>query len=355
MSIRCVVVLDFIDLFPLLLLALFLPGIKPLRKKGEMNENYLSLQTGNVLKGLFAVVVVFHHLSQETTGGLLLPQFGYVGYLAVSVFFFLSGYGLQKSNMASVHYKDRFLQKRLPKILLPYLAMTLLYWLYIAVGGTVYSVASVLRAIGKGDPIVSYSWYVICICYFYVAFWLFMLICGKWPGLMVLCTGIWCAAYAIICKQLNYGSWWFNSSHLLVLGVFWAAFEPQILCFVKKHYSLLLPLAVLISLITFAASAENMINLPLVMASAVAFVLSVLLLLLKIDLRSCIFSFLGKISLEIYLLHGFLMLILRSYIFYIENEFLWCVGVIVGSVLSAWIMHWFFSVIMKIPAAVRKR
>ena len=123
--------MEWADLLALLLLILPLVGMKPVCGTNRMNEEYLSLNTGKSLRGLFAIAIVLHHLSQEATrtGGYLFRHFAYTGYLYVAFFFFLSGYGLQKSYIASENYKNGFLQKRLPKILLPYAIVALLYWI----------------------------------------------------------------------------------------------------------------------------------------------------------------------------------------------------------------------------------
>ncbi len=98
--------IEIIDLLPivLLLLLLLLLKAKAVRPLSGFNEDYLSLDTGKALRGFFALVVVFHHLAQQTETGLLFHRFTHAGYLCVAVFFFLSGYGLQRSHMNSPRY-----------------------------------------------------------------------------------------------------------------------------------------------------------------------------------------------------------------------------------------------------------
>ena len=84
------------------------------------------------LRGILVLLIVLHHLSGVTSfPGLspsfrmLVSQFTFFGGGAVSMFFFISGYGL----MASLHkkgkiYLDSFYKKRFLKLLPPLLIAT---------------------------------------------------------------------------------------------------------------------------------------------------------------------------------------------------------------------------------------
>lgn len=52
------------------------------------NESYLDLEQTQILRGIFAVVIVFHHISLCTNSGFLFKCFSGVGYLSVGMFFF---------------------------------------------------------------------------------------------------------------------------------------------------------------------------------------------------------------------------------------------------------------------------
>lgn len=351
-----------LDLFPLLLLILFLIGVRPIQKntslgpEGTVNQSYLSKEMGNAWRGLFAIVVLLHHLSQRTDPGLAFRLFRPAGYLAVAVFFFFSGYGLQKSHMASENYQNKFLQKRLLKILLPYAFVTLLYWVLFAVNGTVFSLKDVALSLVNGDPIAFASWYILSICYFYVVYWLFMLTCKRRFNLMVLCAALYFVVYAILCRVFGYDEWWYNASHLLVLGMLWATHEQRILHVIAKRYYLLAGCTLVGFLASFGALYADLLTglmweLVLSWISAALFVGMVLLVSMKIRIQNPILQFLGKISMEIYLIHGLFMRGLRSELLRVENDFLWACLIIVGSVLLGWgfnkLCSWAFRPISK--------
>ena len=155
------VVLLFVALFKIKL-------IMPLK---NFNDEFMSVKNCNSYKGFFALIVIMHHISQRISNGFLPPDFTRVGYLAVAVFLFLSGYGLQKQNISKPGYSNGFLLKRIPSILIPYIIMTVIYWLIYALLGDVRSLGTIWHNfIANGDPIVWFSWYVVCILYFYIAF-----------------------------------------------------------------------------------------------------------------------------------------------------------------------------------------
>ena len=346
--------LSVIDVFPIALLALFIYGMKPVVPITIHNSDYISINTGKCLRGLLSLTVIFHHLAQRTTEGLLFHQFTRVGFLAVAMFFFFSGYGLQKSYIASSDYKKRFLLRRIPPVLFPYVVVTVLFWAMYAIDGQVYSIKEIILAIINGSPLGSFSWYIINILVFYIAFWLLMNLFGTSYRGMIVGACVWYVLYAVFCIKMGYGSWWYNTSELLIVGMFWATYEETILNFVHKHYKFFTPLvwSLFIFLFLFRRSLVNIIgikgiSLILPMMCAVLFVLSVLLFAMKFEIGNPILTFLGKISLEVYLVQGLFIRGLRTNTIYIQNEALWSLLTVLGSVVFGAILNYLLGIPLK--------
>ncbi|MBR1431520.1 acyltransferase family protein [Ruminococcus sp.] len=251
-----------LDILPVALLIIILYGIRPVKPFSSFNSEYFSKKTGNYLRGILSLVIIFHHLAQETAAGVLFHGFSRVGSLVVAMFFFISGFGLQKSSMKSENYKKNYLTRRIVPILVPYAIATALFWAFNVLEGRIYSAVDVLKAIAVGEPIVSYSWYIISILVFYVVFLIIIHICGKKYSLIIFFTCIWIVIYTFLCKVLHYGSWWYYSIHLIVVGMLWATFEEQILNFIKAHYKIVTPIilsifAVLVYLLINGTLAKN--------------------------------------------------------------------------------------------------
>ena len=221
------------ELLPVLWIILLLASLKPVNE--EFNREYLSKKNCNQLRGFLALTILLYHTSQKTETGILLPWFSTFGYLAVSVFYFFSGYGLQKSYERNKDYKDWFLLKRLPKVVIPYLIAVILFWIMNnCLLGKDLSTKDVLKTFLSGHPIVTYSWYIISIVNYYVMFWLLMKICGNNKLTMLIGACVWHMAYIFLCWKMGYSTWWYSDGHLLIIGMAWAAYEDQILKFFCK-------------------------------------------------------------------------------------------------------------------------
>lgn len=346
---------NIIDILPLSLLILLFYGAKLIKPLPSLNREYLSLNTGKYYRGIFAIVVVFHHLTQQTTTGFIFREFQTVGFLAVSIFFFLSGYGLQKSYIAkSEHYNKGFLLKRIPTVLIPYLVFIVLYWLMYLIGGDFYSLKYIIVGIINGKPFVDNAWYILNILVFYFAYWILMKLCKKHHFLMILGGLIWYFLYFYYCIKQGYGEWWYNSSQLLIVGMFWATYEHIIIEILNKTYIIIAPIIwfsfILLyrkpeSIIEMIPSSYNMIIVTEI--TAILFALSVILFSLKIQIGNKILGFLGEISFEIYMAQGIFMQTLRSKFFYIENEFFWCIAVLTGTIIFSYFLHIILQLILK--------
>lgn len=335
------------DLLVLGLAIIILYGIQIIKPFSTLNKDYLSLESCNSFRGIFALVVVFHHLAQRTSGGLLFQLFRLVGYLAVAVFFFCSGYGLMKKHMSSPQYYKKFLLNRIPSILFPYLVITVIYWLLYAGAGNVYSAKQIMiSTFLKGSPIVSFSWYIIAILLFYIAFWLLMVLFKKHYGLMVVSACFLNLLYILFCCRLGYGSYWYNAAFAFCVGMFWAHKESDILKLLEKHFPIFAISVILFWIVCFFGKFVveiSAIHFAFQIASACLFSIIIVLFSMKFRVRSKIAHFLGTISLELYLVQGLPIMMFRNKVVYIQNELLWCSIVLLSSIALAMVFHALFN------------
>lgn len=143
-----------VDVIPLVFVLACLYGAKP--KKPLLRgiyPDYLSAGQGKALRGILSIVIVLHHLGQKNMGVVLLPVFAKIGYLATSVFFFLSGYGLMTQYMHRENYSRCFLRKRIGAVLVPYVLATLLCWAVYPLLGTPWTFGDILRGFREGRPL----------------------------------------------------------------------------------------------------------------------------------------------------------------------------------------------------------
>ncbi len=130
----------------------------------------LTKDVSTVLKGLSCLLIVLHHWCSHLVGmgyhnvilDLIALRGGVTG---VAVFFFLSSYGLARSQQNRKDSLKVFFSKRLVKVYIP-LVITNLLWLSVRYQGQglVHSILQVLNLIDKLDGV---TWFcnVIIICY----------------------------------------------------------------------------------------------------------------------------------------------------------------------------------------------
>ena len=338
---------DIIDLLPILLFALLFFGAKLATPFGTAfnTEGYLSKESGRYYRGLFAVIVLFHHLAQYTEKGMIFHKFYLVGYMAVAFFFFLSGYGLQKSFITKGDdYRNGYLSRRILPILLPYLFMTVIYWFAHLADGHLYSFSELISELRGGHPLVSHSWYIINILLFYFVFYILMSLFKGRYKIMIAGALCWNLLYTFFCIKLGFGEWWYNASHLLIVGMIWALYEKKITDVITKAYFFITPVIWIIFITLFLIKYYNVFDFPnfhIIIKFFIDFffVIGILLLFLKIEIGNKVLGFLGDISFEIYISQGLPQQFLRGNHINIENDFLYAVCVIISTIAIAYLLH----------------
>ncbi len=327
----------------ILFFALLLWGLR--RTKSE-KKVLISLEDGLSIRGISALMVLLAHLVLSTKNGILMPKF-YIygaGGLAVGLFFFLSGYGLQKQYLEKgASYRQSFLKRRLPSVLIPFALFAVLYWLVYYSLGKVYTFHDLISDIRMGIPFVAYSWFLIAILFFYLFFWIFMnLFREKHIHWMPVAACGWYCLYAFICIKLKYLIFWYDSAHLIPFGMFCAVYEEKILQVLKNKilYTVFLITAVLswiVSTYFYAYGFPMSIQLFYFLSLSRIFFFAVMFLLLqlKIENKNPVLRYVGKISLEVYLIHGLVFYLLRGDYCYLTNESLFCFLGLTGVMLAA--------------------
>lgn len=336
-----------VDLLVLFLMVLcLLPAEWNHPLAGSIRPDYLSPESGRSLRGLLSMGVLFHHMGQQKMGFVLLPLFSKIGYLLVSVFFFLSGYGLMCQHMAKERYRRSFFLRRLPTILLPYALATVLYALLYAVLGEPWSLRQILRGLVNGSPMVTASWYILCILLFYCVFGCLMWLCGRQFPRMLLGCGIFLAGYTLICRKLGYGSWWYNTAPVLLLGMTWAVYKRQIDDFLRRHFPAVFGGIAGLFLVVYGGKillnpylGDSFLPIGLTWLVAALFVCCVVLVLTQVRFSSPLLRRLGDISLEIYLYQFFFLQLLRSPVIFPKNDLVYVTMVLLCTLVTASLLH----------------
>lgn len=333
MSIRLIDVL-----FILMLFVIFWNG-KIIWSVKELNKDYLSIENVNALRGIMALGPVFMHVSNAVTCSKGILWWSTYGASVVAIFFFLSGFGLMKQHMTHDDYAKKFLTRRLPKIIIPYVIATGIYWIadfYFL--GFLYPIKGIFNAIWQGVPIVTYSWYVIHLSLFYLFFYALMKVFGKHYLGIAFGGVIYYIVTSLYFYSRGFGTQWYQTSLAIPVGLFWALYEKKIYSIMAKYYWVgLALLGILIVYIynskSFMALSSNTLVKNTILL--ILFCVLVIVMLMKIELGNPINKFLGYISYEVYLFHGLFMMAFRGDKFYIANDNMYVMLVFTGTLVLA--------------------
>lgn len=268
------------------------------------HDEFISQDTTKYLKGFSIVIIAIHHFSlHNNIRGIMFP-FTKVGYLGVSIFLFLSGYGIAKS------YEkiglNRFWIKRLSRVYIPFVIINFITLiLYNIVLKKNYSYRDVLEyiiGIRLIDPIL---WYVKAILFLYLCFYILIKYMKKNNAIKVLlCISIF---YPIVCYFINLGSEWYTASFSFFIGIVMVFYKSRIDRIILPRYKYYLILASCLFIIFSSGNIffNKVYSLKVVFCyfSSILFTCLVLLIIYKIKLSNKPVLFIGVISYEIYLIH----------------------------------------------------
>ena len=269
------------------------------------NNHYLSKTNTTQIRGILIVIIILHHFAQSMTNvGLMFP-FRSVGYLAVGMFFFYSGYGLMISKQNNSTYMDNFIQKRLSKVYYPFIlinAITLVIYYYVlSINFSIQEILMYTIGFKLIDPI---TWYVILILFFYVIFYLCFKKFNNAKGIKLLF--IISLLYWVICRYLEISTYWYNTSLCFSIGVFYSLYGVSLFSKIKQNYFIFSFMSILVFIITFALNVfydVYGINIVIETMSSLAFILVTLNLSIKVNLSSPLLLYVGDFSYYMYLIH----------------------------------------------------
>ncbi|MDD6484609.1 MAG: acyltransferase [Clostridiales bacterium] len=340
-------------MFVLLLLIPFIIGCRPVGDGAEV----FGVVTTKSLKGLFASGVVLHHLCTYFCPPITsLEVYRNLGFIMVSGFFLISGYGLTYSARKKEGYLNHFLLRRvLPIIVGFYLsafAYCLMYRHYHVLTWEMF------RTIVTGAN----YWFIYAILILYIGFYISFRF-FKSQNAPYACT-VWTVLYMAVMfvKGLKapgvYGYWWFNSCLAFAAGIWFCVYRDRILGFLDRGYIWKLVLSAAVFGAAFAGVylIEDKASLKILaceLIASVSFCVLVLQFCMRFKVNNIVLKSLGTVSLELYLVQAL-------WIYVVGNEYtsqwhavLMVFNIIIRTVLLAWVVHYVSKGIMWIVEKVR--
>lgn len=320
-------------------------------------EEFMSKDATKNIKGVLVCMVLLSHLSARVelfSQSLLGTMFSAFGYLAVSVFFFLSAFGLYERYMqeGSRYVKSFFLKK-----ILPYYAMcSVVIFLYLirdllTTQTTEWFVF--FQSFLYGKTIVDMGWYLQAQLLLYVIFFCVFLGAKKRP---IWYISVLLVIYCVICAVAGLSTTWYEGILCFPLGLFFAKYKQQILCFLgNPGRAILSGIALIITfLVTLWFGNKQILpevfRICIKMLSTFSFNGLVIIIVFYIRIGNPVTRFLGKYSFEMYVTQGLFLNGLRPVI---KNDWLYMLAATAGVLALSLLIRPLFRFVNKISTVRR--
>ena len=325
-------------IFPILLILITF-YCATVSEKGLVSDTFLNLAQSKNIQAFACIAIILHHITQQITVYGMRPKgpitlFNYIGFLFTGLFFFFSGYGLMTSLETKENYLKGFIKHRLPAVIIP-------FWIINALGVILTAMLrkpaptfiEAVYDIFGARLINSNGWFIIEIVLLYIIFYvLFRFIKNRNIATFLLCV----ATIAIIVYSFLQGhdtdpnkshwfkgEWWYNSTITFAFGVLFVRIKDRFAGFCVKHYSAMIALFSVLTIISVWASIyalkhlgyyheavhhgvrDAAITLVIQSLSCIIFTTLVLIMNMRISISNVPLRFIAGMSLELFLIHGY--------------------------------------------------
>lgn len=318
----------------------------------KKQKNYLSYDSTNCLKGIFAIFVLIHHLYQYSglfKSSVIGLVFQALGYLSVGMFFFYTGYGMMVSKNKKGYVK-LIGKKRILPLYLFYVFLIVFYAIWKSGLNYSFTFSDIIQSLLFGKTIVPLGWYFQVTFVIYLLLWMVFTVSKKNSECLII-TGIALGVYCIICNRCGLASTWYESIFCVVLGMSWAAYKDRIDRLLdRRQWRLLLVFGSLFLVFLGGTKILPFFNIEIKMMSAVLFSIFITIATYVFPnnmYNNFVTRPLGKYSLEIYVSQGFFLILRKGGRIYIDNPLIFIVVVIMGTGIISLIMKLLYEQITK--------
>ena len=286
-----------------LLLFIFIGGIVASKKTEK--ATFFSIDQTNWLRSVAILTIMFSHflpLAGLTYGDGLLSFTLNFGIIGVAIFFLLSGYSLMISKINKPNYMTGFIKKRLVRLYIPFIIVFVLDVLVMLVMRKQITLKDVFFI-----PLMSLpgtlNWYLKVQLGLYIVFYVLARL-AKNNNALVISTSVVCLVYMIIGYTTGITAHWYESVFAFPLGMLIAINKSRIFDMINRKYcfSLIISIFMLIvCIIPYYIYGGTLFEI-LFIFGCVQFVVFICAKTPGSPLLN-MFTYLGSISLELYLVH----------------------------------------------------
>lgn len=302
-------------LFCIILCSIIIVSIGRRKVNGTvMTKPQLNKEETLTFKGLMILFVLVGHACNFILRGCmsswLINNLASFGLYAVSMFLFMSGYGLMYSlEKKGLEYLNDFLRKRLTKVMIPLILTTILF-LPVNIIIQHQTCQEILNAFLRGVPSLRFSWFAYMIVVAYLIFYF----CARWLGYclkLVVGVSVGLLLYAMVLRVMGWKEHWYASSLSIPFGMLICYYRDKIAVFFQSRYMLCILSSIAAISITYASGVVGFAYWTISITIPFCFYLyRYFWMYMNIGL----IHFLGKYSYEIYLCHGVFITLCAKFI-----------------------------------------
>lgn len=299
-------------------------GISPLERKQS-----------EALRGICAIEIMIGHIGLATGNPVLFVN-RKAGILFVGIFFMLSGYGIAYGVEHKPEYFKYFIARKAVKLLVPaYVA----YAVFTAASIVILGEMEWTKLFDMAEFAQKTNWYVWEQMAFYILVCLAYMLLPRRANLVVAVVSL---AFVVLAYIAGLDNPYYGSTLCFSLGLYYYRYESRLTQLFNRYFTiLLLGFGVLLMLslgVFFLLGNDSVLGNPVARNSAsVSFCVTVLLLLEKFRVGGKPACILGKYSYEIFLVHPYVLALLKQT--GIASQFVFGIICILISLGGAVILH----------------
>lgn len=275
-------------------------------------QDYISMESTNAIKGIFAVIILFSHMCGYIVLGnsfldtSFLSILRHLGQLMVAPYLFFSGYGILESVKRKPNYTSTFPRKRILKTLIHFDIAVISYLLLNFLIGPRYPLSSYLLCWIGWESIGNSNWFVFVILMLYILSFLSLTlsekVCGKNESKLVVIAITVTAMSILLWYVLRFsgkGSWWYDTILSFPLGMWFSIYKPRFDALMKRNAIswLLVVCSVVVTGIWHTVIGNDHLGI-----CACLFSLSIIFIMTKVDINNKVLQWLGAHAFAIYIM-----------------------------------------------------
>ena len=203
------------------------------------NDDYMSIEQNNIIKGIFTWLIFASHFGQyadiNTKWDTLYQIWGKRGgQLVVTLFLFYSGYGILYSiRKKGVSYVKRMPLDRILKVELHFALAVVLYIILQLFRGRTYGIKHLLLSLIGWESVGNSNWYIFAILVLYIIVWFsFRCLEGKEKGALIGCTLLTILGMFFVAQYKS--NYWYNTWLCFPAGMWFCCYREQVEAFLKE-------------------------------------------------------------------------------------------------------------------------